>query len=248
MKNYKPDNDLLHKRVILVTGAGSGIGKAAALSFAEHGANVILLDRNEAKINAVYDEIEASNWPEAVLFPLDLASATRDEYDAMAAAIDKEYGRLDGLLNNAGIPGTLTPLHLYEDSLWHKLMQVNLRAPYELTRACFNLLQASADATVIFTTGDVGKKGKAYWGAYGITAFAIEGMTQIWADELAEDSVLRINAVNPGAVNTDFRTRLYPGDTTDFLPGPQDIMSVYLYLIGPDSKGVNGQSFNAQDD
>jgi NAD(P)-dependent dehydrogenase (short-subunit alcohol dehydrogenase family) len=245
-KQYNPDKALLKDRIVLVTGAGDGIGKAAAMTYAEYGATVVLLDRVEARIEAVYDAIESSGWPKPALFPMDLSTATAEAYVGLAAALSQEFGRLDGLLNNAAILGNLTPLNLYDDKLWQKVMQVNLRAPYELTRACLGLLNESSDASIIFTSADVGKRGRAYWGAYGIAAFATEGMAQIWSEELDNDTQIRVNTINPGPVNTNMRAKVYPGENPKDIAEAKDIMPAYLYLMGPDSKGATGLSVDAQ--
>ncbi|MDH5633016.1 MAG: YciK family oxidoreductase [Gammaproteobacteria bacterium] len=248
MKNYSPAKDILKNRVILVTGAGSGIGKAAALKFAEYGATVVLLDKAEAKIESVYDQIESSGQARPALFPMDLATATPDAYTGLAAALSQEFGKLDGLLNNAGILGSITPLNLYDDQLWDKVMNVNLHAPYRLTRACLGLMAQSPDASIVFTTADVARHGRAYWGAYAVAAAGVEAMTQVWAEELDGDNRVRVNAINPGAVYTDMRAKAYPGENPKTLVKPADIMPAYLYLMSADSRAVSGRVINAQDD
>ena len=244
--DYQAPKDLLAQRVILITGAGSGIGKAAALSFAAHGASVILLGRNEQRLNAVYDEIEDSGWPQAAVIPVDLDKAGNTDYEQVAIAIEQEFGRLDGLLHNAAYLGPLTPLTSYNEQEWAHVMRVNFYAPYQLTRACLNNLMQSKDASVVFTSADVGRQGRAYWGAYGIAYAATEGMMQIWADELETHTPIRMNSIDPGPVHTHLRSRAYPGEDPSKLPEADSIMPAYLYLFGPDSKGVRGQAFMAQ--
>lgn len=246
MKHYQPAKDLLKDRIILITGAGSGIGKTAALTFAEHGATVILVGRTEKKLEAVYDEIERNGWPKPALFPVDMTKATAGDLQAMAAAVQNEFGRLDGLLHNAAILGTLTPLALYDDELWNKVTQVNLRAPYLLTRACLDLLNQSEGASVIFTTADVARKGKAYWGAYAIAGAGVERMAEIWADELESNTSIRVNTLDPGPARTFFRANAFPGENPKTAPLPETLMGTYLYLIGPDSKEIRGRTFSAQ--
>lgn len=244
MKDYRPRPDLLAGRVILVTGAGDGIGRAAALAFARHGAQVILLGRTVAKLEKVYDEIE-SQGAQAAILPMDLAKATPEQYEQTAATIAQEFGRLDGILHNAAMLGTLTPLELYDLERWGQVLQVNLHAPFLLTRACLPLLKQSPDASVVFTSADVGRRGRAYWGAYGVSQFALEGLAQIWAEELSANTAVRVNTLDPGAVHTAMRVRAYPGSDPAQLAKPDDIMSAYLYLIGPDSRGVTGQALSA---
>lgn len=244
MKDYRPRPDLLAGRVILVTGAGDGIGRAAALAFARHGAQVILLGRTVAKLEKVYDEIE-SQGAQAAILPMDLAKATPEQYEQTATTIAQEFGRLDGILHNAAMLGTLTPLELYDLERWGQVLQVNLHAPFLLTRACLPLLKQSPDASVVFTSADVGRRGRAYWGAYGVSQFALEGLAQIWAEELSANTAVRVNTLDPGAVHTAMRVRAYPGSDPAQLAKPDDIMSAYLYLIGPDSRGVTGQALSA---
>lgn len=243
---YRARPDLLRGRTILITGAGSGIGRAAAIACARHGATVVLLGRNVAALEAVYDEIERIGAPQPAILPTDLSKGGIEQFEQLAATLKGEFSRLDGLLHNAAELGTLTPLHLYDLATWTQVMQVNLYAPYLLTRACLPLLQAAVDASVIFTSADVGRRGRAYWGAYGVSQFAREGLAQIWADELATNTSVRVNTLDPGAVATRMRTRAYPGEDAAGLAQPDAIMPAYLYLLGPDSRGVTGQTFSAQ--
>ena len=246
MKDYQAQADLLKDRVILITGAGDGIGAAAAKTCAAHGATVILLGRTTRKLEAVYDAIEAAGYPQAAIYPMNLEGAAPKDYQDLADTIENEFGRLDGLLHNASLLGTLTPLGQYDVEQWAKVMQVNLNAPFLMTQACLDLLKKSDDASVLFTTSSVGRKGRAYWGAYGISKAANENMMQIWADELESNTSVRVNSINPGAVRTSMRARAYPGEDPNTLPKPDAILATYLYLLGPDSKGVTGRQFDAQ--
>lgn len=246
MKDYQARADLLKDRVILITGAGDGIGAAAARSCAAHGATVILLGRTTRKLEAVYDAIEAAGQPQAAIYPMNLEGAAPKDYEDLANTIEKEFGRLDGLLHNASLLGTLTPLGQYDVEQWSKVMQVNLNAPFLMTRACLDLLKKADDASVLFTSSSVGRKGRAYWGAYGISKAANENMMQIWADELESNTHVRVNSINPGAVRTSMRARAYPGEDPNTLPKPEAIMATYLYLLGPDSNDVTGRQFDAQ--
>jgi len=246
MQDYSQASELLKQRIILVTGAGDGIGATAARTFAQHGATVVLLGRTIRKLETVYDAIEQSGSPQPAIYPMNLEGASPKDYLDLAETIEREFGRLDGLLHNAAILGTLTPLEMYDLELWTKVMQVNLNAPYLLTRACLPLLKKSDDASVLFTSSAVGRKGRAYWGAYGISKAAAENMMQIFADELEQNTTVRINSIDPGAVRTRMRARAYPGEDPDNNPTPDEIMGMYLYLMGPDSKEETGNSFKAQ--
>jgi NAD(P)-dependent dehydrogenase (short-subunit alcohol dehydrogenase family) len=246
MKDYQASDTLLAGRVILITGAGDGIGAAAAKSCAAHGATVILLGRTTRKLEAVYDAIEAAGHPQAAIYPMNLEGAAPKDYEDLAATIEKEFGHLDGLLHNASLLGTLTPLGQYSVEQWSKVMQVNLNAPFLMTQACLELLKRSEDASVLFTGSSVGRKGRAYWGAYGVSKAANENMMQIWADELETNTAVRVNSINPGAVRTTMRAKAYPGEDPNSLAKPEAIMATYLYLLGPESKGVTGRQFDAQ--
>lgn len=246
MRDYTPAKDALSGRIILITGAGDGIGRTAALTFAQHQATVVLLGRTANKLEALYDEIDHAGCPQPAMISLDLASATPADYEAVANTIGNEFGRLDGLLHNAAELGTLTPIVLYDLQTWAKVLTVNQHAPLLLTRACLPTLKNSKDASIVFTTADVGRYGRAYWGAYGVAYFALEGMMQILAAELQVNTSIRVNSLDPGPVRTAMRARAYPGEDPSLLPKPADIMATYLYLMGPDSKGITGQAFSAQ--
>jgi NAD(P)-dependent dehydrogenase (short-subunit alcohol dehydrogenase family) len=241
MMNYTPPPTLLTGRVILVTGAGDGIGRAAAKSFAAHGATVILLGRTTRKLETVYDEIEQAGYPQAAICPMNLEGATPNDYEQLAHTVAKEFGQLDGLLHNASQLGVLTPLEHYDITLWYQVIQVNLHAPFLLTKTCLKLMKKSAAASIVFTSAPVGQKGRAYWGAYAASKFAINGIMQVLADEL-ENTAIRVNAINPGAVRTTLRATAYPGEDPATLPLPETIMPVYLYLMGSDSQSINGQT------
>ena len=243
---YNPNKDLLKNKVILVTGAGDGIGKAVAIAYAAHGATVILLGRTISKLEQVYDTIEAAGYNKPAIYPLDLAGATPHDYDQLAGILDQEFGRLDGLLHNAGILGNLTPIELYPYETWQRVMQVNVNGPFLLTQAVLPLLQKADKASLVFTSSSVGRKGRAYWGGYAVSKFAIEGMMQVLAEECENTSNIRVNSINPGATRTAMRTSAYPAEKPDTLRHPEEIVAAYLYLMGSDSLNDNGQAFNAQ--
>ncbi len=247
MFDYKAPEALLKDRIILVTGAGSGIGRAAAKAYAAHGATVILLGRTISKLEAVYDEIEAAGHPMPAIVPLNLEGAAVKDYEEMAMTIEQNFGRLDGLLHNAAILGQRSPVELQDPEGWNKVMHVNATAPFLLSRALIPLLRESTDASIIFTSSSVGRKAKAYWGAYAVSKFAVEGLSQLLANELDDERHnVRVNTLNPGATRTSMRARAYPAENPDTNPAPEDIMPAYLYLMGADSHDVNGQQINAQ--
>lgn len=244
--DYQPAADLLEGRIILVTGAGDGIGRAAALAFAGHGATVILLGRTITKLEKVYDEIEAAGGPQPAIFPLNFEGATLKDYHDMAETLDKEFGRLDGILHNAGILGRITPFEQYNPELWEQVMQVNINGPIWMTQALLPLLKSSPDASVVFTSSSVGRRGRAYWGAYAVSKFATEGFVEVLADEVEHLGTLRVNSLNPGATRTAMRKSAYPGENEMTLRAPEELMPTYLWLMGPDSRGHNGEKFDAQ--
>ena len=246
MHDYSARPDLLKGRVILVTGAGRGIGATAAKTFAAHGATVLLLGKTEENLSRVYDAIEAADHPQAAVIPFNLETALPHQYDELAAMIEAEFGKLDGLLHNASIIGPRTPLEQLSGDNFMRVMQVNVNAMFMLTSTLLPLLKLSADASVVFTSSSVGRKGRAYWGAYAVSKFATEGLMQVLADEIDGIASVRANSVNPGATRTDMRAQAYPGENPQNNPLPEAIMPVYLYLMGPDSTGVNGQAFDAQ--
>jgi len=246
MFDYSARPDLLQGRIILVTGAGRGIGAAAAKAYAAHGATVLLLGKTEANLSQVYDEIEAAGQPKPAVIPFNLETALAHQYDELAAMIESEFGRLDGVLHNASIIGPRTPLEQLSGDNFNRVMHINVNATFMLTSTLLPLLKLSQDASVIFTSSSVGRKGRAYWGAYGVSKFATEGLMQTLADEVETVSTVRSNSINPGATRTSMRAQAYPAENPQNNPEPTAIMPVYLYLMGPDSTGVNGQAFNAQ--
>ncbi|WP_150303458.1 YciK family oxidoreductase [Pseudomonas saliphila] len=246
MFDYNAPADLLKDRVILITGAGDGIGRACALSCAAHGASVVLVGRTLSKLEAVYDEIEAAGHPQPAICPLNLETAVEKDFNDLADQLFDTFGKLDGLVHNAGLLGPRTPMESVKTEAWLQLMQVNINAPFVLTKAMMPLLRAAPDASVVFVSSSVGRKGKAYWGPYAVSKFALEGLMQVFADEQDGTSNIRANSVNPGATRTSMRAAAYPGEPPEKNPEPADIMPVFLYLLGPDSKTINGQALDAQ--
>lgn len=246
MKDYSPRPDLLAGRVILVTGASSGLGRAASLAFAHHGATVALLARDEAKLEAVYDEILAAGGPEPAMFPYDLAAADDRSLEMLAGTLAQHLKRLDGLLHSAHQFYNLTPLELQTMEQWQALMRVNLIAPFALTRACLPLLKQAPDASVIFTGETHGHQPSAYWGGYAVAKSGLETLTRIWSAELDAGENLRINTLIPGQVATTLRSRTHPGLAPETLPSVNDLMPWYLYLMGADSHKVRGQIVECQ--
>lgn len=245
-RTYSYADDVLHDRIILITGASDGIGKALALHSACLGAQVILHGRNVGKLEKVYDEIEAIDGaPRPSIAVMDLAAANSDSYTTLAQSIEQEFGRLDGLVLNASILGERYSIEQYDAVTWQRVMHVNVTSAFAMTQVLLPLLQESDDPSVIFTSSGVGRTGKAFWGAYAVSKFATEGLSQVLADEHRHGK-LRSNCINPGATRTSMRLAAYPAEDRDNLKRPEDILSSYIYLLGPDSKGVTGRSIDAQ--
>lgn len=245
-KTYEYRPGLLRGRVILITGASDGIGKALAVCAAGLGAQVILHGRNSAKLESTYDDIAAiASAPRPSIVVMDLATADSDAYMSLSAGIEKEFGRLDGLVHNAGILGKRTSIEQYDAGEWQRVLHVNLTAPFAMTQVLLPMLRQSEDASVIFTSSGVGRVGKAFWGAYSVSKFGTEALSQILADE-NRHTPLRSNCVNPGATRTGMRLQAYPAEDRDLLKTAQQVLPAYIYLLGPDSAGVTGTSVDAQ--
>lgn len=244
--NYEYAQDILKDRIVLVTGATDGIGRVLALHIANLGAQVLLHGRNQQKLEAVYDEItELEVAPRPSIAVIDFATAEADAYTDLVNTIEKEFGRLDGLVHNAGILGQRLSIEQYDIAEWHQVMHVNLTVPFVLTQALIPLMRNSEDPSIIFTSSGVGRVGKAFWGAYSVSKFGTEALSQILADE-NRHTPLKVNCINPGPIRTKMRLAAYPAEDRDKLKTPEDIMPTYVYLLGPDSKGITGQSFDVQ--
>lgn len=245
-KTYEPSPGLLNGRVILITGSTRGIGRSCALACAAHGATVVLHGRHAQPLEAVYDEITAKGYPEPAAIPLDLEKAGVREFDHMAYAIESQLGRLDGIVHNAAHIDKLSVLEHQTIDEWTRTLRINLVAPFALTQACSRLMRVSPDASVIFTSETHASKAAAYWGAYAVSKAGLETTARIQADEWSRFAHLRANVIVPGPVVSPSRSKTHPGETADSLPSAESLMPLYLYLLGPDSRGVSGQVFQAQ--
>jgi len=240
-------SDQLSGKLILVTGAGDGIGKAAAQAYAQQGAIVILLGRTQAKLESVYDSIVGQGLPEPVIHPLDLAIATPEDYSLLSESIQKQFGALDGLLHNASLLGTLMPIEHFPPEQWTKIMQVNVNAMFMLTRALLPALTKSDDGRILMTSSSVGRKGRAYWGAYAVSKFATEGLMQVLAEELRNTSSIRVNSINPGATRTEMRRAAYPAEDPATLPTAESLMPAYVYLMSAQSRAIHGEALDIRE-
>jgi NAD(P)-dependent dehydrogenase (short-subunit alcohol dehydrogenase family) len=245
-KLFTPDADLLAGRVILITGAGSGLGRALALECARTGASVILCGRTLAKLERVYDEIESLGKPRPAIAALDLAAATAVDYDNLAKTIGSEFGKLDGLVHAAALLGDRTPLEQYDVPTWCRVLHVNLTAPFILTQVLLPQLRMSADASVIFVSSGVVKNQRPFWGAYAVAKSGLESVRGMWSQELEGEPNIRVNSVNPGRMRTAMRAAAYPGEDPNTVPAPASVSGTFLYLLSAGSRGIDGQYIEAQ--
>lgn len=246
-RHYTASPAELSGRVIAITGASDGLGRAVAIACAGHGANVILIGRNTRKLEAVHAEIEAAGGTEPVIALLDLEKALAADYDQIAGAVLERFGRLDGLLHNAGILGSLSPIEHYDVPTWYRVMHINVTAAFALTHVLIPALKRSQDASVVFTSSGVGRRGRAYWGAYAVSKFAIEGLSQVLAAEMEGSTAVRVNTLNPGRARTKMRRQAYPAEDVGRLPTAESLTGAYIALLGPGSRGVTGGAFDCQE-
>ena len=238
--------DALADKTVLVTGAAEGIGRAASLAYAAHGAEVLLLSRNEARLESLYDEIVAAGGREPAILAMDLAKASHDDFVTLAGSLGEALPKLDGLLHNASLLGDRKPIAQTRATTWHDVMQVNVNAGFMLTQTLLPMLEQAPAASVVFTSSGVGRKGRAYWGSYAVSKFATEGLMQVLADELGATSNIRVNSLNPGAVNTSMRRSAYPAEPPTTNVSPEDIIGEWVYLMSDDSAHLNGEALSAQ--
>ncbi|WP_420466698.1 SDR family NAD(P)-dependent oxidoreductase [Panacagrimonas sp.] len=241
--SYSPASDLLQERVILITGAGGGLGGALAQACAALGATVVLSGHTVRKLEATYDCIVEARGPQPAILPMNLMTATWAEYEAFAASLEQNFGRLDGLVHAAAHFKGFSRLEDLEPREWLDSLQVNLTAPYALTRLCLPLLRKSADASVIQVTDEGGRKVRAYNGIYGIAKRAAEALANGFALELKHEANLRFNTVDPGPMRTALRARGYAAEVLHDVPLPETRLSRLLWLLGGDARGISGRAF-----
>jgi NAD(P)-dependent dehydrogenase (short-subunit alcohol dehydrogenase family) len=245
-KKFTPDAGLLAGRVILITGAGSGLGKALAVESARAGASVILSGRSLPKLERVYDDILGLGGPQPAIAMLDLAAATAVDYDNLANTIGDEFGKLDGLVHAAGLLGDRTPLEQYDVPTWCRVLHVNLTAPFILTQVLLPNLRKSADASIIFVSSGVVKNPRPFWGAYAVAKSGLESVRSMLSQELDGEPNIRVNSVNPGRMRTAMRAAAYPAEDPNTVPTPASVSGPFLYLLSARSRGIDGQYIEAQ--
>ncbi len=244
--NYSADKNMLLNKTILITGASDGIGKVCAKTFANYGATVVLLGRDQNKLEQVYDEIEKLQPGKVIIHPLDFKTAAINDFQTLAASLNEQFNSLDGLIHNAALLGARSPIEFYPDQDWSDLMQVNVNAVFRLTQVLLPALGKSSDARIIFTSSSVGRVGRAFWGAYAVSKFAIEGLMQTLAEEVENTTGIRVNSLNPGGTRTNMRRDAYPAENPETQPSAESIMPVYLYLMSPEARTIHGQALNVR--
>ena len=240
-KNHQTDKNEFADKVIMVTGAADGIGKAVTIALAEHGATVLMLDKKSRHLEKLFDEITERGYQEPIILPIDLMEITPESATELAQAIHNDIGRLDGLLHNAAELGSPSPLDQYDMEYWNSVMHTNLQAPYLLTRALLPLLKQDYTTNLLFTSADVGRRAAAYWGAYSIAYAGLEAQMTIWAEELEAVSNIKVNSIDPGPVRTSFRRRSHPGESQESLVTPQSIAPAYLKLLSTNNLQHNNK-------
>ena len=243
---YDAEQNFLDDKTILITGASDGIGKACAKAYAAYGATVILLGRDRQKLDNVFDEIEEMHPGKVIIHPLDFKTASMTDFKILAESLNDQFECLDGLIHNAALLGARTPIEFYPEQDWKDLMQVNVNAVFQLTQSLIPALTRSKSARLLFISSSVGRVGRAFWGAYAVSKFAIEGLMQTIAEELENTTSIRVNSLNPGGTRTNMRRDAYPAENPETLQTAESLMPVYLYLMSAEAQNIHGQALNAK--
>ncbi|MSR14440.1 MAG: YciK family oxidoreductase [Gammaproteobacteria bacterium] len=237
-----PVAPVLTGKTVLITGASRGLGRAIALDCARHHANTLLLGRDVRRLEALADEIEQIGAPPATLIPFNLEGATVEDYGTISALIGEQFQKLEGLVLNAAVLGELAAIENYDPLQWARVFQVNVHSQFLLVQACLPVLRRADSSSVIFTSSGVGRQGRANWGAYAASKFALEGLMETLADEQAGVSSVRVNSLNPGPMRTRMRALAFPAEDPGTLPDPAAIAPYYSYLLSEASLGLHGQA------
>ena len=243
IKNYKVKQGELNGKVILVTGANKGFGLAISMDLAKAGATVIMLGRDLSSLEYAYDAVVDAGYKEPILYPLDLEGASPENYQELQDNILEKFNRLDGLIHNAAILGTQMPIDQYDIKLWYSTLQINLSAPFMLTQFLIPALKKSDDARILFLSSSVGRKARAYWGAYSVSKFGLEGLAMTLSEEL-EKTKIKVNTINPGKIRTEMRRAAYPAEDASTVPKPAEKSSVIVYLLSKEAEKINGEKLS----
>lgn len=246
--DYQPAANLLSDRVALVTGAGQGLGKVAALAFAKYGAAVILHGRNVPKLEAVYDEIVAAGYPQPAIMPMDYLMTTQLELDAYAQSIHTTFGRLDVVFHGASHFVSCMPLAMHDLDMWLQHIRINLAVPAALTKACIPLLSRAPDASVIFLSETHATDAKAFWGAYSVSKSALANLAAVWADEMEGQTGVRFNLCLPGPVDSPMRGRSHPGELASQQRPTKSLARYFLFLAASGGEPRSGFLLDCRSD
>ena len=236
----------LKDKVILVTGANRGFGLAITMDLSKAGATVIMLGRDLGSLEYAYDAVVDAGYKEPILYPLDLEGATPENYQELQDNVLEKFDKLDGLIHNAAILGAQMPIEHYDIKLWYSTLQINLSAPFLLTQFLIPALLKSDDARILFLSSSVGREARAYWGAYSVSKFGIEGFAKTLSEEL-EKTKISVNTVNPGKLRTEMRRTAYPAEDSSGVPLPEEKSSAIVYLLSSMSPKMNGEQLTIAD-
>ena len=244
--SHKVREGELKGKVILVTGANRGFGLAMTMDLSRSGAKVIMLGRDLGSLEYAYDAVVDKGFQEPTLYPLDIEGATPENYQSLQDDIFNQFEKLDGLIHNAAILGTMMPVDQYDIKLWYSTLQINLNGPFMLTQFLIPLLNKSDDARILFLSAEQGREAKAYWGAYGVSKFAVEGFAKTLSEEL-EKTNIRVNTLDPGVMRTEMRRAAYPAEDTTKNSSPESKSPAIVYLMLPVSSKYNGKKLTLAD-
>ena len=236
----------LKDKVILVTGANRGFGLAITMDLSKAGATVIMLGRDLGSLEYAYDAVVDAGYNEPMLYPLDLEGATPENYQELQDNVLNKFEKLDGLIHNAAILGTQMPIEQYDIKLWYSTLQINLSAPFMLTQFLIPALIKSDDAKILFLSSSVGREARAYWGAYSVSKFGIEGFAKTLSEEL-EKTNISVNTVDPGKLRTEMRRTAYPAEDSSTVPMPEQKSAAIVYLLSNLSPKMNGEQLTIAD-
>ena len=234
---------MMEGKTILITGANRGIGKSLAKNFSNIGANIILLGKNEDSLNEVYDEIISCTKTKPLIIESDLNLLDLDGAHQIKKAIVNQYGILDGLIYNAAKLGKMTSIEDYEDGLWKEIINTNLNSSFLIYKELIPILKAAPSGRIIFTSSGVAEVGKAYWGAYSVSKFAVKGLAEIIRDELDSTSNIKVFNYDPGATKTSMRASAYPGEDPNNLKDPDKLFGDYLWFFSEESQNSTQHYF-----
>jgi NAD(P)-dependent dehydrogenase (short-subunit alcohol dehydrogenase family) len=237
--HWKPADGSLAGRVVLVTGAYGGLGSAVARAATRAGATVVITGKRKRQLEQLYDAMLAEGLAEPLIHPLDMEVATPRDYAALADSLERDLGRLDGIVHCAASFTGLTPIAMHKPDDWLRAMHVNVSAPFALTQACLPLLTASADSAVVFVLDNPDLLRRAHWGAYGASKAALGRFVAILHEE-TDETALRVHALLPAPMRTSLRRQAYFGEDTSKQPLPQVTAEAVVYLLGEEAMSARG--------